>query len=274
MCKKNRQKSGLRHNRSMNHILCFFALSLFSQVWAVNPDLPNQGIVSENKDSFLDERIDYSRFSARVTDKDTADNIFKIKSENLNTKFLKIGDALSFHLPNKTNRYLCHAHVRSVEENYFSIYVNDLHSCFPNTSYFKRGTILNFISETMARRVFEASEYRMILLKRRKDYLYQLNDINHFVWSYNQERVKVAADYDQKILNLQKEKEKAIDDLQTKRSESLVLQTDLKKKLDLLDENLKFYTVERQELFVDRWNHDHDMGLPVAERPQELKANK
>lgn len=250
------------------------SLLISLNVWAENPQLPNSGIVTQDKDGFLDERIDYTRFSARVTDKDEADNIFKVKAENLNTKFLKIGDALTFHLPNKSNRYLCHAHVRSIEENYFSIYVNDLNSCYPHMTYFKRGTVLNFISETMARRVYEASEYRKLLLKRRKDYLAQLNDVNHFIWSYNQERVKVAADYDQKILNMQKEKEKAIDDLQSKRSESFVLQTDLKKKLDILDENLKFYTIERQELFVDRWNSDHDLGLPVAERPQELKAQK
>mgnify|MGYP000135562332 CR=1 FL=1 len=37
---------------------------------------------------------------------------------------------------------------------------------------------------------------------RRKDFLRQMNEINHFSWSYDEQRVQVAAKYDQKILEI------------------------------------------------------------------------
>jgi hypothetical protein len=43
------------------------------------------------------------------------------------------------------------------------------------------------------------------------------------------------------------------------------------KKLNELDESLLFYRVERQELMTDRWNMDHDSGLPFGQRPQDMK---
>jgi hypothetical protein len=42
-------------------------------------------------------------------------------------------------------------------------------------------------------------------------------------------------------------------------------------KLNELDESLIHYRVERQELMTDRWNLDHDSGLPVGQRPQDVK---
>lgn len=237
-----------------------------------SPNLPPQGVLSPDKEGFLDDRIDYSKFGGRVTDKDDTGNILKVKVENNNTKFFKIGDEVSFHLPNRTARRLCQAQVRAVEEFYFSVYVKDFSLCYDEQDYFKRGTQLNFISEVLARRIYEASHYRTLLIKRRQDMLRQLNDINHFVWSYDQEKIKVVADYDKRILDLQRAKERALDDLVAKNRESAILQTDLKKKLDLADESLRFYRIERQELMTDRWNTDHDFGLPVGQRPQEIKA--
>ncbi len=258
----------------MRHLLSFTILLFHSTVMALvtSPNYPAKGIVSPDQSGFLDEKIDYSRFPGRVTDKDDTGHILKIRTENNNSKFFKIGDEVAFHLPNKSSRYLCRGHVRAVEDFYFSMYVNDMSLCFEEQSYFKRGTALSFVSETLARRIYEASEYRSLLLYRRKDYLSQLNDINHFIWSYDQERVKTAADYDKRILEIQKEKERALDNLLLKKREGHILQTDLKKKLDQMDDNLKFYQIERQELMTDRWNLDHDLGLPVGERPQEIKA--
>lgn len=253
-------------------VFSFLLLSLECWALASSPNFPDQGIASQENGGFLDERIDYTRFPGRATDKDETGHILKVKTENNNSKFLKIGDEVSFHLPNKSARFLCKGHVRSVEDFYFSIYVNDFALCFDDENYFKRGTALSFISETMARRIYEASEYRTLLIKRRKDYLHQLNEINHFLWAYDQERVKTAADWDKKILDMQREKEKAMDNLLLKRRESFVLQTDLKKKLDQMDDNLKHYYIERQELMTDRWNLDHDMGLPVGQRPQDIRA--
>lgn len=237
-----------------------------------SPNLLATGVVSPDQNGFLDDRVDYSRFGGRVTDRDDTGNILKVKVENNNTKFFKIGDEVSFHLPNRTSRKLCYAQVRAVEDFYFSVYVKDFSLCFDEQDYFKRGTQLSFIADILARRIYEASHYRTLLLKRRQDMLRQLNDINHFVWSYDQEKIKVMADYDKRILDLQRAKERALDDLVAKNRESAILQTDLKKKLDLADESLKFYRIERQELMTDRWNLDHDLGLPVGERPQEIKA--
>lgn len=237
------------------------------------PNYPPSGIASPEKGGFLDEKIDYSRFPGRITDRDETAHIFKVRTENNNSKFFKIGDEVRFHLPNKSARFLCNGHVRAVEEFYFSMYVNDLSACFDEEkNYFKRGTALSFVSETLGKRIFEASEFRTLLIKRRKDYLAQLNDINHFIWAYDQERVKTTADWDKKILDLQREKEKSLDNLLMKKREGYILQTDLKKKLDQTDENLSHYYIERQELMTDRWNLDHDLGVPVGQRPQDIRA--
>lgn len=257
----------------MKWILTFITLSwTVAYATVTSPNLQATGVLTPDQNGFLDERIDYSKFGGRVTDRDDTGNILKIKVENNNTKFFKIGDEVAFHLPNRSHRKLCYAQVRAVEDFYFSVYVKDFTLCYDEQDYFKRGTQLNFISEVLGRRVYEASHYRTLLLKRRQDMLRQLNDINHFVWSYDQEKIKVVADYDKRILDLQRAKERALDDLVAKNRESAILQTDLKKKLDLADESLKFYRIERQELMTDRWNLDHDLGLPVGQRPQEIKA--
>jgi hypothetical protein len=83
--------------------------------------------------------------------------------------------------------------------------------------------------------------------------------------------VKTAADYDEQINRLQREKRRALDDMITLKQERLVLQNELMKKLNELDESLIFYRVERQELMTDRWQMDHDQGLPVGHRPQEIR---
>ena len=45
------------------------------------PDLPKDGVLSPNVDSFFDINIDYNRFMGRVTDKDLTGNILKIETE-------------------------------------------------------------------------------------------------------------------------------------------------------------------------------------------------
>src|SRR5690606_33186213 len=121
----------------------------------------------------------------------------------------------------------------------------------------------------LGQRVMEASHYRNQLIIRKEDFLSQLNSINHFLWTYDQQKVKTAADYDEQINRLQREKRKALDDMITLKQEKLILQNELMRKLTELDESLKFYRVERQELMSDRWNLDHDTGLPFGQRPQE-----
>ncbi len=83
--------------------------------------------------------------------------------------------------------------------------------------------------------------------------------------------MKTAANYDEEINRLQREKRKALDDMISLKQERLNLQNELMGKLNELDESLKYYRVERQELMTDRWNLDHDQGLPFGQRPQAVK---
>jgi hypothetical protein len=235
------------------------------------PNLANEGVLDPDNRSAIDPNVDYEHFSGRVSDKDDSARIFKVNVENNNTKFFRAGDQVEFKVNLQANRDYCKAFVRNVEDFHFTIYVESLAPCYSNEEYFRRGTVLNFYSKQLALRVFEASKYREQLVVRKEDFLKQLNGINHFIWTFDQQKVKTAADYDQQINQLQREKRKALDDMITLKQERLVLQNELMKKLNELDESLLFYRVERQELMTDRWNLDHDSGLPFGQRPQDMK---
>ena len=123
----------------------------------------------------------------------------------------------------------------------------------------------------MAQRVFEASKYRELLILRKEGYLKQLNSINHFLWTFDQQKLKTAAEYDTKINRIMREKQLALDNLLNKKQENILLQSELVQKLDTLDESLDHYRIERQEHITDRWFMDHDRGLPIMRRPQKIK---
>lgn len=252
-------------------LLCFFCVIQAAVAVIVVPNLPNEGVLGPDNRNAIDPNVDYERFSGRVSDKDDSARIFKIQVENNNSKFFRAGDQVMFKVNMKDNRDYCKGFVRNVEDFYFTIFVESLAPCYSSTEYFRRGTVLNFYSKTLALRVFEASKYREQLILRKEDFLRQLNDINNFLWTFDQQKVKVAADYDDQINKLQREKRKALDDMISLKQERLVLQNELMKKLNELDESLLFYRVERQELMTDRWELDHDQGLPVGQRPQEIK---
>ena len=236
------------------------------------PDLPSTGVMSADVNHGMNPELDYGRFTGRVSDKDDAGRIFKVKVENNNAKFFRAGDVLYFRVQGREDHQKCKGFVRNVEDFYFSRHVENLTPCWEEKAgYFRRGTVLAFESEVLATRIFEASKYRDILLVRKEDFLKQLNGINHFLWTFDQQKVKVAADYDTRIIEMQKARQKAIDDLIQQKQEQLAVQTELMKRLNELDASLKFYQVERQELLTDRWNLDHDMALPVGQRPQETK---
>jgi hypothetical protein len=256
-------------------VLIFLSLFYWSALEAVVlvPNLPQKGVLSEDVQGKMNQKLDYEQFSGRVTDKDDVGRIFKIQVENNNTKFFRAGDEVLFKVNLSENLDYCRAFVRNVEDFYFTIYVETLGPCYKEKAYFRRGTILNFTSKTLAIRTFEATKYREQLIVRKEDFLRQLNEINHFVWSFDQQKVKTAARYDEEINQLEREKRRALDELITEKNEKLVLQNELMKKLNELDEVLKFYRVERQELLTDRWNMDHDGGLPFGQRPQALNKD-
>ncbi len=224
-------------------------------------------------DSFFDPTFDYSRFFGRVTDKDPTDQIYKIESETNNVRFFKVGDYISFHVEGSDDSEdPCRAYVRDVEKEFFVIYVEDIRTCWRRDAYFRRGSRLRMTSEKLAQRVRDAGLFRVLLLRRRKDYFTQLNSINRFVWSFEQQKVQVAAEYDRRIAEMQAQKQKALDQLLTKKADQIRLQRELGQNLDEIDNDLDFYRIEREELALDRWEHDHDLGLPVGDRPQQAKA--
>lgn len=257
-------------------LIKFFLIFVFSlkllYANVLTPDLPKDGVISAPNEKFVDPNLDYSKFMGRVTDKDDSGRVLKIGVENNNTKFLKSGDILYFKVNNHESKSYCKASVRSSEDFFFSVYVQDFAACWPKNRYLPRGLMLNFKSNKMEQRVYEASNYRELLIKRKQGFLNQLNDINHFLWSFDQQKLKAATDYDKKINELIRQKQLAIDNLINKKQESIVLQAELKKKLNSIDESLNHYRVERQEHITDRWNMDNDRGLPFVRRPQKVKS--
>lgn len=225
----------------------------------------------EGLDSFYDRDLNYAKFSGRVTDRDKTANLMKISSENSTVRFFRAGDRVEFNVITMKDRTPCVGHVRSSEDGYFTIYAENLNPCWGESLYFRRGTVLVFDSEDLAKRVDQASLYRMTLLRRKKDFFNQLNKVNHFIWSFDQEKVKVAAKYDEQINELVKQREKAVDQLISKKEDFAKLQRQLAFQIDELKKDLDFYKIERQELFVDRWHLDQDSGVPVQQRPQELR---
>lgn len=222
------------------------------------------------KDSFYDPNYDYAEFTGRMTDRDKTASILKITSENKNIKFFRSGDEVRFRLAGHRTEN-CKGHIRSVEDRFFVLYVKDITKCWGSAQYFRRGAMLVFSSDQLSARVQEAGNFRIILLKRRRDYLSQLNDINHFVWSFNQEKIKLASEYDQKITAIRKAKQQAMDLLNKKKEDSIGLQRELSYRLDKLDKDIEYYRIDKDEPKIDRWHLDHDLGKPVGKRPVELK---
>ena len=239
---------------------------------SITPVLPNEGVVDADNNSFIDPNVDYSVFFGRVTDKDKTGRILKVRSENNNTKFLKAGDIVYFKVNEHDYGKYCKASVRSVEDFFFSMFVQDFSACWDMKQYFPRGQMLNFTSKLMEQRVFEASHFREILLLRKEGYISQLSKINHFLWTYDQQKIKVAAEYDERINEILREKQKALDNLIQKKQENILLQSELKGRLTSLDESLNHYKIERQEPITDRWNMDHGTNLPFGRRPMEMKV--
>lgn len=257
----------------MIRLVLIFSAFCCLECWAILsvPDLPSEGVVAPDNDSSIDPNVNYEYFVGRVTDKDKTGRILKIQVENNNTKFFRAGDELAFYVSSRTNEMSCKATVRSIEDYYFIIYVSDLSKCWPENKYFPRGMQLKFESTTLAQRVFTASKYREVLVKRKEGHIKQLNNINNFLWTYEQQRMKTAAEYDKQINELRKKKQLAIDNLLQTKQENILLQVELVKKLDAIDESLQHFRIERKEPITDRWNLDHDLSLPVGHKPQKLK---
>jgi hypothetical protein len=259
------------HNVSMRIILSVIYLLLLtgsSDVFGAK----KRELSKMQLDPFYDMNADYALFSGRISDRDKTSNVLKVSSENANIKFFKVGDPVSFNIARYPDKRHCEGTIRDVEKGYVVIFVKNLMPCWDRSAYLRRGTILNFFTEVLADRVVDASLYRMVLLKRREDYFKQMNGINHFIWSFDQQKVLLASEFDKKILELQKQKQKAIDELLGKKKYNAHLQKELAYRLDVLERDLDFYRINKSDSEGNRWQLDHDLGKPVDTRPQEIKV--
>ncbi len=233
------------------------------------PPLPATTTLRET-DSFYNKKTDYSKFNGRVTDRDNTRDIIKVISKEKNIKFFNIGDKLNFWVGETKSSKLCKGFIRSIEPDYFVLKIQDLDICYTKRYYLRRGTILHFNSNILNERVKEASIHRQILLRRREDFFGQLNNINHFLWTYDQQKIQLALDYDKKLVDLERAKERAVDTFLIRKKEQLQLQKELIYRVDALNADLDHFRVEKKHKF-DRWNLDHGLGLPVGNRPQEIR---
>jgi len=102
----------------------------------------------------------------------------------------------------------------------------------------------------------------------------QLNQINQNLFSYEEKKVQIASEYDRKIAEIEAEKIKELDRLLNSRNDEIRLQRELAYRLDSIDKEMNFYRIDRHELLVDRWHLDQDLGYPVFERPEPLRARR
>lgn len=249
-------------------IMCFIFMgfSVFTAEPSVN--LPNQGVLGKSRDYF-DPSVDYANQTARVSDIDDSKTLYKLKFENNNIKFLKKGDLVKFRvLRNKTE--LCQGQVRSAEDYFVTIEVATLEPCWNSLDYFRRGTILSVSMPVIEQRIFEATHFKKLLVTKKSDFYTQLKELNNFLYNYDQERVKLIVEYDERMARLMEEKKKAVRALEAKRKESYGLRHELSKKLDEAERDLRFYQIEREEPLVDRWHLSHDLGHPVGTTPQNI----
>ncbi len=250
----------------------FILLSLSSSSWGrpKKEGVLNESSQGEYVDSFYDPKADYSHFNLRVTDRDTSGMILKARSEQKNIKFFKSGDLVEFRFHNKKGGF-CQARIRGVEKDYIVLYVVDWYACKEQSHYFRRGALMQGRSLKLAERVREAAQVRLVLIKRRRSFLRQLNDVNHFLWSHNQERLDIASKYDEEIQALEKAKDRAIEMLQNRKKDSINLQQELNFRLDHLAKEIDYYRIETHDRGFDRFSKDHHLGIPVATRPPKMK---
>ena len=207
--------------------------------------------------SHYDKSFDYSRFIGRMTDRNKNGNILKIYSKNTNVKHLRSGDQVFFKYPFDSPAY-CKGSVRNTEEhNYFVIYAHDLSPCLRKGEIgIRRGSKLHFLSHRLLVRVRDAHLQHQALLNRREQFLKELDGINHFIWTYQQQKIKTSAKYKEEMVKIQKDEQRALDILKEKKKDGLLLQRELNQRLDKLDQDLIFYRIEKAKKIQESWKQD------------------
>ena len=226
--------------------------------------------LKEKIEALFDPNMDYKKFSGRMTDRDKVGDILKVFTENKNIKFFRPGDPLEFRLPNQSSSF-CRGFIKVVEKDYLTLYVKNLFSCFKKGEYIRRGSQMAFFAPILEERVKDAGLYRVVLLRKKQEYWDQLKKMNQFIWNYDQKKIKVSAQYDKQIVVLENKKRKELDILLGKKRDQVLLQKEIVKKIEMLDNDLDFYIIDQYEPELDRWHLDHDLGLPVRKRPQKKR---
>lgn len=237
---------------------------------AYDPQLPDHGVMSLDYDGFLDPKQDYTKNVGRITDINQGQKIFKVKVENDTTRFLKAGDIVGIKIPN-LSKDSCEVGVVTTEINYVTFGWQSLESCWDSKKYFRRGLLLELSSTVMQLRVQQASAYRKQLLERRNVYLKQLNDVNNFFWKYETERDRLLNDFDRRINELKNQKVQAAGSLDDEKVNKTKVQGELMQELNSLDELLRFYRIDRREVFSDKSGQDYDTSAPVDQKNRVLQ---
>ena len=124
-----------------------------------------------------------------------------------------------------------------------------------------------FTSAVLAKRVRDAAALRVRLLGRREDFYNQLNGINHFLWSYDQQKILAGAAYERQIVDLQRRRNRAVNSLISKKNDYIRLQREMAKRLDAMDRELAFYALDGPPQRKEAWEYDHESELPVLKGP-------
>ena len=67
---------------------------------------------------------------------------------------------------------------------------------------------------------------------------------------------------------------KALENLLSRKNDEIKLQRELVYRLDTIDQELDFYRIDKNELMIDRWHLDKDLGYPVYNRPEEIRPKR
>jgi hypothetical protein len=211
---------------------------------------------------------DYSHFYGRITDVSKDGAILRVNTENKNIKLFRSGDVVKFKLTKNKDGENCIGYVRDVDGDYLVYSVMSFAACSINEERLRVGSLLKLESKQLSERIGDALVFRDVLEKRKDDFLLQLNEVNQWLWSFKEQKLKEVAKYDQEIEAIKLRKFKSVSNLNLKRKDYLHLQRELKFRLDELDRDLEFYRIQNSRVLRDRWAKDRDLGIEVL-RPHE-----
>ena len=250
----------------MKNLLSVLCLLFFPILGHINAQQNPPNEINRLLAFTYDSEQDYSRFSGRVTDKDDAERTLKIQARTKNIRFLKIGDLLTFSINNikLTKQRPCRAYVKkNIEEYYIVIRVEEIGVCWHRNHYFRRGMIMQFNVPALQRRILEALAFKTYLLGQRKDFLIQLNDVNHFLWNYEHQKLLKTSEFDQKIVEIEAEKQKVLNSLISTKNDYMRLQKELVRNLKIIDKNIEFHTADAGGDEHDGWKTELRLGTPI-----------